>query len=305
MRTLLAAARASNRNVPFQSGDRWILSLSLWHIGGLAIFFRALCGGGTIVINEKKTSLARAIEKYDVTHLSVVALQLQRILDSNLPRQSLKHVLVGGGPIPEQLIKDACDSLIPIHTTYGMTELGSQLTTTPTGASQEELKTAGRPLEGWEIKIADDNEICARGNALFSGYLQQQEIKPSRDVDGWFRTGDLGRILENGCLLVLGRKDAQFISGGENIYPEEIEQILTNFSPVQLAIVVPIPNKTYGYRPAAFVLGSFSEPDLRKYLEHHLPKFKHPDVFLPWPSHVSTHKPSRSELHSIALHLMK
>ena len=302
LNTLMASAQASNLNIPFCEGDRWLLSLSLWHIGGLAIFFRALCGGGTVVIPSAQQTLGQQVFAHQITHLSVVALQLQRILDEKTSTTSLAHVLVGGGPIPHALIEDARAQNIPVHTTYGMTELGSQLCTTPPHASEEELKTAGQPLRGWSIKISTDGEICAKGTPLFLGYLSPSGLNPSRDPEGWFHTGDLGTLREKGALKVLGRLDSQFISGGENIYPEEIETVLSDFPTIKQAIVVPIPCSTYGQRPLAFILGQYSKAELQDHLLKHLPKFKHPDTFVPWPSHIPTHKPSRSALRSLALH---
>ena len=301
LNTLLASAEASKHNIPFQIGDRWLLSLALWHIGGLAIFFRALCGGATVIVPDSAHTLAENIHRHHITHLSVVALQLQRILDSQIDVSSLKHVLVGGGPIPEVLIQSARHANIPVYTTYGMTELGSQLCTTGPNASLKELTTAGRPLKGWSIKIDETGEICAQGTPLFLGYLTPNGLHNVRDSQGWFHTGDLGTLHEDGSLKVLGRKDAQFISGGENIYPEEIEKVLSDFPTIKLAIVVPIPNMTYGQRPLAFILGEFSPSELHTHLLKYLPSFKHPDIFLPWPPQIAPHKPSRSALRLLAL----
>ena len=302
LNTLLASAKASNLNVPFVTDDRWLLSLALWHIGGLAIFFRALSGGGTVCIPDGKTSMADNVIKHRVTHLSVVALQLSRMMAEQNTYPHIKHVLVGGGPIPETLIQIAQSHSIPVHTTYGMTELASQLCTTRTNATASELKTAGYPLDGWTIKIDSSGEICAKGPALFLGYHSENGLITMRDTDGWFHTGDLGQIDSTGSLTVLGRKDSQFISGGENIYPEEIEKVLTDFPTIRLAIVVPIQSPTYGQRPVAFVLGEYAPIELQEHLRNRLPKFKHPDRIEPWPSQISTHKPSRSALRALASH---
>ena len=302
LNTLLASAKASNLNVPFMTDDRWLLSLALWHIGGLAIFFRALSGGGTVCIPDDKTSMAHNVIRHRITHLSVVALQLSRMMAEQNSFPNLKHVLVGGGPIPETLIQIAQSHSIPVHTTYGMTELASQLCTTRTNATDSELKTAGYPLDGWAIKIDPSGEICAKGSALFLGYHSENGLTTTRDSDGWFHTGDLGQINSTGTLTVLGRKDSQFISGGENIYPEEIEKVLTDFPTIRLAVVVPIKCRTYGQRPVAFVLGEYAPIELQEHLRNRLPKFKHPDRIEPWPSQISTHKPSRSALRVLASH---
>ncbi|MEC8382096.1 MAG: AMP-binding protein [Myxococcota bacterium] len=302
LKTLMASATASNANIPFQTADRWLLSLALWHIGGLAIFFRALCDGGTVCIPVQKNTLAQNVIHQQVTHLSVVALQLTRMMSEQHSFPLLKHVLVGGGPIPKTVIETAQAHHIPVHTTYGMTELGSQLCTTGCDPTDFELTTAGRPLNGWAIKVDSSGEICAKGSPLFLGYYSQTGLTPARDSQGWFHTGDIGEIHNDGSLKVLGRKDSQFISGGENIYPEEIEKVLTDFPTIKLATVVPIPSTTYGQRPFAFVLGEYSASELKDHLLKRLPKFKHPDRIAPWPPQVPTHKPSRSALRALALH---
>lgn len=296
-----ASAQNSFTNIPFQKGDRWLLSLSLWHIGGLAMIFRAILGGGTLITRSPSEDLFTAIKNKKITHLSVVSTQLVRILPHS-PFPSLKAVLVGGGPIPPYLIRTAVQNQLPIHTTYGMTELSSQCTTTNAGADLLDLLSAGAPLGDWEIKISEQEEILVKGKALFLGYWNGYFIEEPQDSEGYFHTKDTG-VIENGKLYPIGRIDQMFISGGENIHPEEIEKQLRKF--VTQAIVVPIPNEEYGHRPIAFLYGEYELEEIIEHLSFHLPKFKHPDHFLPWPSQVSIIKPSRKLLHSLAASLFQ
>ncbi|MEC7983947.1 MAG: 2-succinylbenzoate--CoA ligase [Myxococcota bacterium] len=292
LRGHLASARMSNENIALLPRDRWLLSLSLWHIGGLAILFRCLLAGATMVIRSSN-SLARDVLRYDITHLSLVSTQLYRMLsehDSAIP--SLKAVLVGGGPIPSTLIERA--GHLPLHTTYGMTELGSQLCTTPPNASREMLRSAGRPLHGWEICISSAGEIWARGAPLFMGYWKEDILHKPFDEHGWFHTRDTGKIDDQGLLYPIGRMDQMFISGGENIHPEEIEHVLMSDPKIEMALVIPVPHEQYGQRPIAFLKGDYEEETLRQRLAVALPKFKIPDRFFDWPKSLSTHKPSRA-----------
>ena len=303
--SLWSSANFSQQNIPFSKGDRWLQSLFLWHIGGLMIPIRALFGGASVVQKDRLLTLPDQIEGDRISHLSLVATQLQdllRIVESEKRSfSSIKAILVGGGAIPNPLVERAITQHLPIHTTYGMTELGSQLTTTPPNASLQLLQSAGYPLGDWQIRIGDQQEIQVKGSPLFLGYWNGLTIEDPRDHDGYFGTSDRG-IIQNKALYPIGRVDQMFISGGENIHPEEIEQ---HFQQLDLfAIVVPIPDERYGKRPLAFVLVDTISKSLHRQitdlLAQSLPKFKHPDHILPWPTGVSTYKPSRKQLTDIA-----
>lgn len=284
----LANATGSNANIAFGPGDRWRRTLSMAHIGGLAILVRALVGGGAVVLDADTPS----------THLSVVAVQLRRLLEQpTLP--TLRALLVGGGPIPPALITAALQRGLPVHTTYGMTELGSQVTTTPAAATPAQLRTAGRPLPGREVSIAPTGEILVRGPTMLSGYLTAEGLISGADAAGWYHTGDVG-TLEAGWLIPTGRLDQMFISGGENIHPESIERALGGL--VEAAAVVPIPDKEWGARPVAFVRGEFDPGALRAALQERLPGFLIPDAFLPWPDDApgADGKPPRAWLAAYA-----
>ena len=140
---------------------------------------------------------------------------------------------------------------------------------------------------------------------LFLGYWNGSFIEDQRNTDGWFGTKDRGTLI-NGMLYPSGRVDQMFISGGENIHPEEIEAVLHDLG--IFSIVIPIPNDRYGERPVAFVLTDLSDDILHQIQQafiSHLPKFKHPDAIFSWPKEVDTYKPSRRTLQKIALELMK
>ena len=284
------SALGSNKNITFEPGDRWLLSLPLYHIGGLAILFRAILGGGAVVLPSEVMDILDAIERYHITHLSLVPTQLYRLLKSpslSYNTKQLKAVLVGGSAIPQSLIKRAYGSGLPLFTTYGLTEMASQVTTTRPDDSLDRLLTSGKPLEHRQVKISNDGEILVRGDTLFRGYVDNDEVILPVDDDGWFHTGDLGSIDDAGYLTVTGRKDNMFISGGENIHPEQIEGALSVIDYVSDVMVVPVEDDEFGFRPVAFVRitgkNAFNKSDLVTRLEQYLPRFMIPIRFYKWP----------------------
>ena len=285
----IAAAKASNANIALTPGDSWLLSLPLYHVGGLAILFRTMQAGATVRIPREGESLSKSLADGNLTHVSLVSTQLYRLLQSDEDTQHLKRlqaVLMGGSAMPEELIARAVELGIPIHTSYGMTEMGSQVTCTPPGSDIEALKTSGLPLRPDTIRISETGEIEVGGEARFSGYLDAQgKLTEPFTPDGWYATGDLGKFDEIGRLIVAGRLDNQFISGGENIQPEQIERALCQQPGILQAVVVPVPNEEFGHRPVAFIRSEteWTEDILREELRVILPGYMVPDQILPWP----------------------
>jgi O-succinylbenzoic acid--CoA ligase len=292
------SALGSNANIALAPDDRWLHSLPLYHVGGLSILFRCLLAGATVVLPESGVALGKAITDSGATHVSLVSTQLLRLLrEEDFDPGRLRAILLGGGPIPAPLVDEAVTRGLPIHTSYGLTEMASQVTATPPGASPEELHTSGRLLPHREISISDDGEILVKGKTLFSGYVTLDIVDRSLDVGGWFRTGDLGELDADGSLLIRGRKDNLFISGGENVQPEEIEEALCRLEGVEEAVVVPVPDTEFGFRPVAFVrtVGEAAMTgDLARALEPDLPRFKIPVDFHGWPEEVGGMKVDRA-----------
>jgi len=297
------SATGSNLNIPVNPGDRWLVSLSLFHVGGLAILLRCLLGGGTAVMGQPSNNLLADIKKHRITHISVVATQLRRLLadpakasDAQVTKQ-LKAVLLGGGSIDDKLAKAARQAGLPLYTSYGLTEMASQVCTSSPGHPGIII-----PLEGSKVCISDSSEILVKGKTLFRGYVEGDDVRLPVDDDGWFHTGDLGKFDEQGGLTITGRIDNMFVSGGENIHPEEIEKYLIRQDEVTDAVVVPVSDAEFDYRPAAFVLFTSSETtpseaELKAWLvDQGLPGLKIPVAFFPWPKDNtgSEMKPNRS-----------
>ncbi|MCP4156081.1 MAG: AMP-binding protein, partial [bacterium] len=223
-------ALGSNENITLEPGDRWLLSLPLFHVGGLGILFRCFLAGAAVVIPEKSAPLSLSLTKHKITHASMVSTQLVTLMENKITKSHLKALLLGGSAFPEALIRKALSLNLPIYTTYGLSEMASQVTTTSKNDTAPtpppgRLTSSGKILNFRTIKI-ENNEILVKGKTLFKGYLEKDSISIPLTKDGWFGTGDLGAIDAYGYLRVSGRKDNMFISGGENIMPEEIEALL-------------------------------------------------------------------------------
>ncbi len=292
---LYYSARAANANLPLRSHDRWLLSLPLCHVGGLGILFRCLHAGAGMVVPGTGEGIEDLLAAETVTHLSLVATQLRRLLarPDLAPRLGmLRVVLVGGGPVPDDLLDEAERRGLPVHLTYGLTEMASQVTTTGRAATPAQRRTSGTALRHAEVELAEDGEIRVRGRAL--------SADAPVDGAGWYATGDLGHWdSETGGLIVDGRKDSRMISGGENIQPEEIEAVLLGMPGVVEAVVAPVPDPEFGQRPVAFLRwegDAASAEAVEAFCRTHLPGFKVPDAFLPWPEDMAGLKPSRPDL---------
>jgi O-succinylbenzoic acid--CoA ligase len=287
----LYSAKGANANLPLRAGDRWLLSLPLYHVGGVAILVRCALAGAAVALPPPGAPPAEALPATRATHVSMVATQLRRLLHATdgAPPPRLRAVLLGGGPIPDALLRAGTDRGWPLLTSYGCTEMASQVTTTAPGAVLGTLRTAGRRLPHRRLRIRD-GRILVGGPPLFTGYLTDDGLVDPRDEDGWYATGDLGRIDAQGRLHVEGRVDHMFVSGGENVVPEEIEAALEREPVVVRAVVVPVPDPEYGRRPVAFVQArdAWTEAGLRAALEETLPGFKIPDAFHSLPEEAGT-----------------
>ncbi len=243
---LLASARPAAIRCNLNPGDGWLLSLPLFHVGGLGIVFRCLLTGAKIILEPSS----------EVTHVSYVPTQLYRAWPI-YPR--LKCVLLGGGPIAEIPRK------LPIITSYALTETSSL------------FLADGFPLPGKEIELRN-GEIFLKGDSLFQGYFNGQRVESQK---GWFGSKDLGEFDPGKGYSIVGRKDNLFISGGENIQPEEIERELLKIQEIIDAIVVPKQDPEFGARPIAWIrtLNSINPAAISSDLAKRLPKYKIPIRF--------------------------
>ncbi len=301
-------ALGSNRNLPLAAGDRWLLDLPLYHVGGLGILFRCLLAGATVVMPDEGETLDEVLSRRQVTHLSVVVTQLHRLLrrPDSLHYPSLRCIILGGSPVPLKLLERAGERGLPVFASYGCTEMASQVATTGPGSNTLQRLTSGKPLPYRKLRIGPEGEIQLAGETLFMGYVEGESLRRPLTEDGWFATGDLGRLDDDGYLTVIGRRDNRFFSGGETIHPEEIERALTDHDGVDQAVVVPIPNEEFGQRCVAFVQPRDGCPGglaLARWLGRTLPRYKVPDAFYEWPEgDLRAFKIDRARFRRLALH---
>ncbi len=180
------SALGSNQNIILEAGDAWLLTLPLYHVAGVSVLFRCFLAGASIAIPGAGVTLLDALTTSNVSHVSLVATQLLRVLDAarDRPLDALKALLIGGSAIPATLIERAHKAGWPVHTTYGMTEMASQITATSPGAMLEERLTSGSVLPFRKMIISAESEICVGGEVCFAGYVEGDVVNPSLDRAG-------------------------------------------------------------------------------------------------------------------------
>ena len=222
-------AVGSGVRIGVSPSDRWLCCMPLHHIGGFAILVRGALYRIAVDLQPFDTdAVAAALADRRATIVSLVPTMLARLLDAGAPLENLRCVLLGGGPLPAPLLERALEAGVPVAPTYGLTECASQVATMPPGEARERPGSAGPPILTTELRIDDEGLICVRGPSV-----APQEAGP----DGWLRTRDLGRLDEEGYLYVLGRADETIVTGGKNVAPAEVEQVLLEHPGVAEAAV--------------------------------------------------------------------
>lgn len=272
---LAASAAASEANLGWRDGDRWLAPLPLFHIGGLSAALRCLRAATAIALlaaPEAELAAARP------TLLSLVPTQLARLRQAGLaPPAALRAVLLGGAPIAPAVFREAVEAGWPLLATYGMTECASQATCQRPDRAEPERWSAGPPLPGVQLAIDEPDDdgvgrIRLAGPTLMTGYWNRPAETAAALVDGWLVTGDRGRLID-GELEPLGRLGTRIISGGENIDPLEVERALTALDGIRDAAVFGAPDPTWGERLVAVLVGrERSLDDLREELAAALPR---------------------------------
>ncbi len=265
---LLASARAHAEVLGWRPADRWLLSLPTAHVGGLMIVVRCLQARRAIVAGGRRAdgsfdvdAALHVVERDRVTLLSVVPTMLGRLLRaSRRPPASLRAVLVGGAAAPAVLMERAREHGWPVAATYGLTEACSQVATARPG---DRGGAVGTPLPGLDVRIAGTEgaagAIRIRGAALFDGYLGAEPGAPLErpfDADGWFDSGDLGTVGEDGRLRVVGRRVDRIVTGGENVDPAEVEAAALEWRGAAEVCVVGVEDEEWGERVGAVVVPS-------------------------------------------------
>ncbi|HUQ99349.1 MAG TPA: o-succinylbenzoate--CoA ligase [Gemmatimonadaceae bacterium] len=292
------SAIGSALNLGSEHDDRWLACLPLFHVGGLSIVMRSAIYGITAVVHDgfDPKAVNEAMDNDAVTIASVVPVMLQRMLDARGDRPyppTLRCVLVGGGPVPKTLLERCASLGVPVVQTYGLTECCSQVATLSPDEALDRIGSAGKALTPNEIRVvtSDGNqaaadeagEILVRGPVVMAGYSGQPEATLRAIVDGWLRTGDIGRIDADGYLYVLDRRDDLIITGGENVYPAEVEAVLQSHPSIDEVAVIGVNDAEWGQRIVAIArLGDGLDADpatLQIFCRERLAGYKVPSEF--------------------------
>lgn len=289
------SAAASAFRLGVQPGDRWLACLPLYHVGGLAVLFRSCLYGTTVVLHNgfDVTAVRESLRGEGVTVVSLVPTMLNRLLRDGwrgADSPALRLVLLGGAAAAPALLQEAAEAGVPVATTYGLTEAASQVATLPPEGARDKPGSAGRPLLFTQIRILDDSgaplpvrapgEIAVTGPTIMAGYYRDDAATRIAIRNDWLLTGDLGYVDDDGDLWILDRRSDLIVSGGENVYPAEVERVLRAHPAVALACVVGLPHPDWGQQVAAVVvltdLGAATAEELIDHCRARLAGYKRP-----------------------------
>ncbi len=266
--------------------ERYLLTVPLYHVAGIQAMLAAVYGGRTLVLMRQfeTKEWMETVQREQVTRAMLVPTMLKRVIDdpdfTKYDLGSLKVLTYGAAPMPFEVISKAIEVMpwVRFINAFGQTETASTITTLGPedhiieGTQEEREKklkrltsSIGRPLPDVEVKIVDEQgkevppgevgEIMARGPRVMSGYWRdEQKTAQVMTPDGWLHTGDMGWVDEEGYIYLAGRGDDMIIRGGENIAPEEVENVLYSHPKIEEAAVIGVPDPDWGQEPAAFVV---------------------------------------------------
>ena len=297
-----AHVQASKEVLGKTEQDNWLMVLPLFHVSGLSILMRSLYNGTAVTILPKydEAQVLKLIESENINMMSLVPTILTQ-LEPSITHHTLRVILLGGEFIPMALI-DACEKKsLPIDKTYGMTETFSQSVTFSVLDYPQKRDSVGKPLPGMQVRIDNPDadgvgEIHLTGPMVMTGYINQEPI------DGDLNTDDIGYVDEDGFVYILNRRKDLIISGGENIYPKELEDLVYTLPSVKECAVVPVPDPKWGQVPALFVAfhdgESMTEDAILSFMTKSLAKYKVPKYvkILPALPRNGTGKIVRNEL---------
>ena len=292
--------------------ERNILTVPLYHVAGIQAMFPAIYGGRTLIMMRQfeLKEWMETVEREKATRAMLVPTMLKWIVENpdfdKYDLSSLSVVTYGAAPMPFEVIKKAIEIMPQVQfiNGYGQTESASTLTTLGpedhriVGTEEEKQKkwkrlqsSIGKPLADVAIRIVDDQgrvvpsntpgEIHAKGPRIMKGYWEdEQKTAQTMTSDGWLRTGDMGYVDEEGYVYLTGRADDLIIRGGENIAPEEVEEVINTHPKVAESGVIAVPDAEFGQQPFAYVVlkqGESATPEeMMEFCRERISSFKRP-----------------------------
>jgi len=300
------SATASGYRLGVSPDDRWLSVLPLYHVGGLAVLFRSCLYGTAVILHNRfhLPTINASLDNDQPTLISLVPTMLRRLLNSrkNWP-SSLRLILLGGAAAPPDLIERAnklaiANCQLPIVNsslvtpTYGLTEAASQVATMPPAEATKKPGCVGKPLmftsvnivgnDGSELPPNEIGEIVVNGPTVTAGYfdLEKKALATRHSPLANFHTGDLGYLDDDGDLWIVQRRSDLIVTGGENVYPSEVEKVLREQTAVYAACVVGIDDPEWGQTVAAMVQlhphAAVTEAELIKLCRQQLAGYKLP-----------------------------
>jgi fatty-acyl-CoA synthase len=302
---LLANAKASEEAHAFKPTDIVLSTLPMFHVGGLCIqTLPALLAGVSVHLHPRFDASAwlKSVSKGELLQRPTLSLlvpaTMRAVLDHaqwpSVDLQSLRGIMAGSSTLPEAYLEKFHERGVPVGQIYGTTETGPVSVILKFQDAVQRIGFAGWPHANLELQIRDDQEqavkqgetgeVCVRGPNVMRGYwLAVTQAAGEGLKDGWFQTGDMGYLNANGCLQIVGRNKDMIISGGENIYPAEIENALATFPGLLECAVVGLPDERWGEVPVLALVRALtaegrklSETDVKAHLEAKIARFKLP-----------------------------
>ena len=286
-----SAIQNARNNLYPKPNEKWLLTLPVFHMGGLSIVYRSVSYGSAIrLLREFDASTVKLMVESDrdLRFVSLVPTQLYRLHQAKPKRSHLAAALIGGGPVTPQLLKEARRNHIPAIASYGMTETCGQIAAQP-AVQPDSLppESAGKLFGGNQVEIRDEHAgrplpprksgvIWLKGSQVLQKRLNPH-LADRFDRNEWFCTGDFGYVDESGYIFVEARREDLIITGGENVIPRKVEDALLQVEGIKDIAVVGIEDAEWGQCVAALVVGSPPDPEvLKKFTEAELPRFAHP-----------------------------
>jgi O-succinylbenzoic acid--CoA ligase len=268
-RNIVSSALASARKLEHRQRERWLCALPLYHLGGLSILLRSLIYGTAFDLMPAAPfdvhRLNQKLSDHPITLVSLVPTMLQRLLDARTRpwNPQLRLILLGGEAPSPQLLERCIAEKLPIATSYGLTETASQVATALPDLVYRKPGAAGKPLLFSTVRIIDEQgndappnvhgEVLVSGETVMRGYYNDPAATAKALRAGWLHTGDIGYLDEDGDLFILQRRVDLIVSGGENIYPAEVEAALRRHPAVAEVLVLGLPDPKWGQRVAAVI----------------------------------------------------
>lgn len=290
------SAMASAYRIGHLPHDRWLCVLPLYHVGGLSILIRAVLYGITVDLRERfdVDDINNALTHEPITLISLVPTMLYRLLEYRTEKwnDSLRLVLLGGAAATSELMQSCIEEKIPVAMTYGLSEAASQVATTFPNDAFSKAGTVGKTLMFTQVKIVNEDgqkqpanqygEILVKGLTVMQGYYNNPTATAETLQDGWLYTGDIGYLDDEGDLWLVQRRSDLIVTGGENVYPAEVEAVFRQHPAIKEVAVVGIPDAEWGQKVATAIVlhegQSITAEDIESYVRQQLAGYKIPRV---------------------------